>query len=277
MTYFGFLFQFLVLPIVVLGWLTWRDARRGLSLPERLRNWPAWLVLLGHIIVALLYTTPWDNYLVATRVWWYEPALVTGITLGWVPLEEYIFFVLQPVLSGLWLLYLARRLSFSDSVHANYPAARWLSTIGIGLVWLVAMGIVVTGWGPGTYLGLELAWALPPIMLQVAFGADILWRYRRLVLLALLPATIYLSLADLWAIRAGTWTINPDQSFNLYLAGYLPVEEFIFFLLTNTLLVFGMVLVLACESRERISGKIRNLGGSNCQAIDLSPASVDMP
>jgi lycopene cyclase domain-containing protein len=90
--------------------------------------------------------------------------------------------------------------------------------------------------------------------LQLGFGADILWRHRRLVLGALLPTTLYLSLADAIAINLGTWTINPQQSLHLLLGGVLPVEEAIFFLLTNTLLTFGLVLFLAPESRTRLAG-----------------------
>jgi lycopene cyclase domain-containing protein len=89
-------------------------------------------------------------------------------------------------------------------------------------------------------------------MLQLAFGADILWRQRRLVLLALLPMTLYLSLADALAIGFGTWTINPALSLEIYLGGVLPLEELLFFLLTNMLLTFGMTLVLARQSQQRI-------------------------
>ncbi len=107
MTYFGFLLLFLIIPLILCGGLTLRDWRRGVTLPDELQNTSAWLTVLAHVAVAVIYTTPWDNYLVATAVWWYDPALVTGITLGWVPLEEYTFFVLQTLLLGLWLLYLA--------------------------------------------------------------------------------------------------------------------------------------------------------------------------
>jgi lycopene cyclase domain-containing protein len=120
------------------------------------------------------------------------------------------------------------------------------------LIWLASVIILVSGWQPGTYLGLELVWALPPIMLQLAFGADILLRHYRLVLLTLLPLTFYLSAMDILAIGAGTWTIDPAQSLNILLAGRLPIEEFIFFLLTNTLIVFGLTLAIASESRQRI-------------------------
>lgn len=258
MTYFGFLVQFLVIPILLLAALTWYDLRRGLTLPGALIGWPAWRVVLGHIIVALIYTTPWDNYLVATGVWSYDPRLVTGLVLGWVPIEEYTFFVLQPLLTSLWLLWLARRLPVETRPIPDLRLIRRGLLLGLGLVWLGMAAVLVAGWQPGTYLALILIWALPPVMLQIGFGADILWRQRRLVLLTLLPVTLYLSLADTLAIGSGTWTIDPAQSLPIYLGGVLPVEEFIFFLMTNVLLVLGTVLVLSRESQSRVSPKMRS-------------------
>jgi lycopene cyclase domain-containing protein len=257
-TYFGFLALFLLIPLAVLSFLTWRDHCRGITLPDELQNYPAWIVLVAHVIVAVIYTTPWDNYLVATAVWWYDPALVTGITIGWVPIEEYTFFILQTFLAGLWLLYLARRLKFDMRPMARAQQIRVGSTLVLGLIWLVSVGLLVSGWSPGTYLALILVWALPPIMLQTGLGGDILWRHRRLVLAALLPSLIYLCIADALAITAGTWTISPAQSLNIYLAGQLPLEEFIFFLITNTLVVFGMILVLARESQGRVPAVLRS-------------------
>jgi hypothetical protein len=55
------------------------------------------------------------------------------------------------------------------------------------------------------------------------------------------------------ALRAGTWTISPDKTLGLEMLPGLPLEEALFFLMTNTLLVFGMVLVLAEESRGRLA------------------------
>jgi lycopene cyclase domain-containing protein len=104
MTYFSFLIYFLVIPIIILAIIALVDRRRGAELPPTLRSWPPWAAITLHVFVAVLYTTLWDNYLVATRVWWYDPDLVTGITFGWVPIEEYTFFILQPILAGLWLL-----------------------------------------------------------------------------------------------------------------------------------------------------------------------------
>ncbi len=252
MTYFAFLGVFLVIPLIILAGLTWRDQRHGLCLPESLRGAPFWLVLAGHVLVALIYTTPWDNYLVATGVWWYNPDLVTGITLGWVPIEEYTFFVLQTLVTGLWLLWWAKRLP-DPPTRDVWPHLRWAASLAVAILWVGSVAILVAGWHPGIYLGLILVWALPPVILQLAFGADILWRYRRLLLVALLPVVFYLAAADFLAIGSGTWTIDPAQSLEIYLGGVLPLEEFVFFLMTNVLIVLGTTLVLARASFERVA------------------------
>ena len=83
MTYFEVLGVFVVLPTLVLVALVPRDVWRWLLKREGRVNWEPYLVVLFHVVLALVYTTPWDNYLVANRVWWYDPELVTGITLGW--------------------------------------------------------------------------------------------------------------------------------------------------------------------------------------------------
>lgn len=256
MSYFGFLLRFLMIPIGMLLGLVWWDKRRGKATAVSLQSWPVWSAISLHVIIALIYTTPWDNYLVATRVWWYDPALVTGITLGWVPIEEYTFFILQPILAGLWLWFLTRHVA-ERLVKTDNRLRLW-SVVGLGLVWVGTAVILITNWQPGTYLALELVWALPPIMLQLGFGADILWSYRRIVLLTIVPMTLYLSAADALAINWGTWTIDPAQSLNIFLGGILPVEEFVFFLLTNTLVTFGVVLILAEASHRRLAA-IKNL------------------
>ncbi|MDQ3248520.1 MAG: lycopene cyclase domain-containing protein [Chloroflexota bacterium] len=252
MTYFGFLIRFLGPPLLILLGLAVWDDQRGRAMPATLRSWPVRFVILAHVIVAVLYTTPWDNYLVANGVWWYNPALVTGFVLGWVPIEEYTFFVLQTIMTGLWVTFLAKRLALPG---ASFPQAmatriRWITTALLCGLWLSSAALLFWGWQQGTYLALILVWALPPIILQASFAGDILWHYRKLLFAALLPATLYLALGDALAIRSGTWTIDPAQSTQLFFGG-LPLEEFVFFLITNTLVVLGMILVLANESQQR--------------------------
>jgi len=252
MTYFGFLFLFLLLPILLLLILAWVDRRRGRRRPSALRAFPTGSAILLLVGVALLYTTPWDNYLVATGVWWYDPARVTGLTIGWVPIEEYTFFVLEPILVGLWLLWLARRGVWVTAVFKPQPHIRRRAVFGFGLLWLISLWVLLSGWQPGTYLALTLVWALPAFLIQFAFGADILWHYRRLALWTIVPMTLYLSLADALAIDSGIWTINPAQSLNYFIGGVLPVEEALFFLITVSLVFCGVLLLWSVASRERM-------------------------
>lgn len=257
MKYFGFLARFVVIPLLILQFLLWRDRKRGKDLPEPMQSWPENTVLLAHVALAVVYTTPWDNYLVATKVWWYDPELVTGFTIGWVPIEEYTFFVLQSLLTGSWLLYLARRLPVDDRPYENNSIPRVLFTGGLGVLWAASTARLLRGSPKTRYLDLILTWALPPVMLQTAVGGDILWRNRALIAASVLPVTAYLGAADSMAINSGTWTINPEKSTEQEVINHLPFEELLFFFMTNVLLVFGVTLVQSKESENRLPGFLK--------------------
>lgn len=255
MTYFEFLGLFLGIPIALLSVITIVDYQRGKWMPKSLDSFKPYIVMIALCVVAFIYTTPWDNYLVATNVWWYDINLVNGLVFGYVPIEEYTFFLVQPVMTALLFLFLVRYLP-NKSEPANNAQIRKATTAIMGVIWLiftVILGLTFVNYSfrPMTYLSLELSWALIPIIIQVAFGADILWRHRRVVFLTIAISTIYLSWADSLAIASGTWTIDPEQSLNWFIGGVLPIEEFIFFVITNTLVTLGMTLVLAEESQPR--------------------------
>jgi lycopene cyclase domain-containing protein len=190
-------------------------------------------------------------------VWYYSPAKVSGILLGYVPLEEYTFFVLEAFLVGLaWQLLEPRQVP----AHPFQQGARLrlLAAICSIALWIGSMLVLLSGWRPGIYLGLILAWVLPPITIQLAFGADILWQHRKpLATLILIPA-LYLCAADAAAIQNGIWAIDPAQSTQLFV-GSLPLEEGLFFVATVILLAFGMTLSLAEQSALRYRALRRRL------------------
>lgn len=250
MTYFRVLAVFLIPPLLGLLAIVPTDVWRWLRDRSTLVHRRAYIVILIHVLLALVYTTPWDNYLVATGVWTYPPELVSGVILGWVPLEEYLFFVLQTLTTGLWALAMRRIFPRKQARIKQASAMRRLGTAILALIWVIWLIILLSGWRPGTYAALILVWGLIPVLIQVAFGADILFANGRALVAAILPTTMYLWLVDMLAIRSGTWTIDLGQSTGLMIAG-LPLEEMLFFLMTNVIIVFGVNLMLDEESQTR--------------------------
>lgn len=253
MTYLGFLIAFVLFPILLLWiWLQF-DGRT-----KKLRYWISQNFSIGYsflilVSLALAYTTPWDNYLVATNVWWYDDQSVIGIKIGWVPLEEYLFFILQPMLGGLLLILFLSRRSENNEDKPLKPGTRETLILFATLTWLGGIALLFSRIQGATYLGLELAWSMPVIILQLIFGIDLLWKHWRSLLAVVMGLTIYLSAADAYAIQSNIWTINPQQSSGLLLGGVLPVEELVFFLLTNIMVAFGFVLIWSPESHVRLA------------------------
>ncbi len=111
-----------------------------------------------------------------------------------------------------------------------------------------------------TYLFLILIWALPVIVLQWLVGADLLLKRWKVLLPGILAPTLYLTLVDTFALHAAARTINPTQSLNIFIPLIqVPLEEAVFFLATNTLIVQGLILVWMPEARQRIGVTIRRL------------------
>lgn len=188
--------------------------------------------------VAFLYTTPWDNVLIERGVWWYGDGAV--VARFWAaPLGEYLFFVLQTVLAGAWLYHVDFDPTPVDGDFAAGPrvvgALAWLATGAAGGVMVFVAG---DRW---FYLGAILVWAAPIVALQWAVGGTYLLRTWRDWLPAVAVPTLYLWAVDRVAIGIGIWTISDEFSSGFDILG-LPVEEATFFLITNVLVVYGLVL-----------------------------------
>lgn len=259
MTYAQLLLVFVVAPTVALGAaiLSARYRTRGQKGPAPL--WPKLALLLAPMGVATLYTIPWDDHLIALGVWWYRPALLLGPSIGHIPIEEALFFPLQTLLVGAWWIWLTGWTSpLADTADERAAAHRRgavgrITVFAVGVVlWIGSLALLGVRWRPGTYLGWEVAWALPPLMMQILVGGDILWRSRWLVGWVVVPATLYLSCVDALALHLGIWTIDPRQSMDLMLGGQLPIEELLFFLVTSALIGFGLVLGSAAGMRRRV-------------------------
>ncbi|KAG8534157.1 uncharacterized protein KY384_001001 [Bacidia gigantensis] len=107
---------------------------------------------------------------------------------------------------------------------------------------IVAGSILVAKGGHGLYLGLIIIWAGPFILLlwnlayQFVIGLPISNTFIPIAI-----PTIYLWAVDTLALRRGTWTIESGTKLGLCLWEGLEIEEAIFFLLTNVLIILGLV------------------------------------
>jgi lycopene cyclase domain-containing protein len=222
-------------------------------------------------LIAFAYTTPWDNFLVHQGVWSYGPERVWA-TIGYVPVEEYAFFILQTLLTGLLLYWLlARKEARTRAANAHdeparpftHPVARYVGTGIFLMLSLLGAALLGSGWARGRYAGLILAWAGPVLTLLWAFGGNVAWALRGVFAPAVLVPTIYLWGADAVALRLGIWHITRGTSLGVGLLG-LPVEEAAFFLMTNLMVVLGLLLLLFSEraAGRRLVQRIPDLSSS---------------
>ncbi len=236
MTYWTFHLAFILPMIGALLLLNRRASGAGLP---RLR-----LAFALVAAAAFVYTTPWDNYLVYRGIWSYPPDRISpALVLGYVPLEEYCFFLLQPVLTGLCLVYFSRHFRLPPRSAAEAPRS-WRPRLVGGLLALLAGGLgglALHAAGRWTYFGLILAWASPVLALHWLYGGDHLWRARRLFGASLAAATAYLWIVDRIALESKIWSISPDSTTGWNLLG-LPAEEATFFVVTNLLVIQGFLL-----------------------------------
>lgn len=255
MTYGQFLLLFLLPPLALLAVLT-RNRTGPVAGALQPRDRRSWLFYVLLPLLALLYTTPWDNYLVYKGVWSYPPDRVLG-RIGYVPFEEYAFIVLQSLLGGLWMFWLLRRMGADPSKTGG---ARWWAA-GM-FVALALCGVPLLFTDRGLYLGLILVWAMPVLAFQWAFGGDLLSGLARVRLTAVSTLTGYLWLADRLALGLDIWQISPRYTLGVSLLG-LPAEEALFFLVTNVIVVEGLLLFIHPLALPRLHALLARLQPSH--------------
>lgn len=203
--------------------------------------------ILFLITIAVASTIPWDSYLIRTNIWSYPEDVIIGPTLFDIPLEEVFFFVIQTY--NTTLLYL---LCSKPTLHPIYLVKekgrdKW-KYVKLGGQLALALSIKkavtwVKAEGDRTYLGLILVWALPFLFLLWSLAYQLLVNLSLTnTLLPIVLPTLYLWIVDSLALQRGTWVISSGTKTGLHLWPFgLEIEEALFFLLTNCLIVFGLV------------------------------------
>lgn len=199
------------------------------------------LKILILCILAVSYTTPWDNYIIYHKAWWYRKDAVIG-TIGYVPIEEYIFFIVQTTLTSLWTICCSRwtlnSLYLRNSKSLKFQLIKYVGIISIAipLIWGWYNAIPAT---KSFYLGSILWWSLLiVIMLWYLVSSHIAPRYLQILFSFVFPS-LYLCYVDVIALRARVWHINERTSFEIFVVSELPLEEVVFFFVANFMIVMG--------------------------------------
>lgn len=125
--------------------------------------------ILFLITIAVVATTPWDSYLIKTKIWSYSSDVIIGPTLFEIPLEELFFFVIQTY--NTTLLYLLLNKPIFHPVYLRHEKksdpwkyAKLAGQLVGALAIKKALGMIKEE-GTGVYLGMILVWAVPFLVL----------------------------------------------------------------------------------------------------------------
>jgi lycopene cyclase domain-containing protein len=208
---------------------------------------------LGLVLLAVMvFTTPWDNLAAKWGIWGF-PREKYSLRLGYLPIEEYAFFLLQSL-----NVMLAVRALFHF-----FPDWELGPETDIGKWTLICLAASVIPWifvaiqlrwlrrhfGARVNYAIHLAWFLPVIYVQWIVAPPLFWAHAGLLALVTAAFGLYYTLADLAAVRAGTWFFDEKQITGAKLGGILPWEEIAFFFLTSLLVAQSYLLLLPEELR----------------------------
>lgn len=208
---------------------------------------------LGLVLLAVMaFTTPWDNLAAKWGIWGFTRGKYT-LRIGYLPVEEYAFFLLQSA-----NVMLALRALFHF-----FPDWQLGQETEIGKWTLICLATSVIPWafvafqlywlrqkaGPRVNYAIHLAWFLPVIYVQWILAPPLFLAHAALLALVTAAFGFYYTLADLAAVRAGTWFFDEKQITGLKLAGILPWEEIAFFFLTSLLVAQSYLLLLPDDLR----------------------------
>ncbi len=237
MTYLRFHWIFNIPLLIVLVLSSWRG------------NWSAGsLHAMAYVVAAaFVFTTPWDN-LAAKRGIWGFPRDKYEARIGYLPVEEYLFFILQTlnVMLGVRLMFRLHPLWHLE-VNTTLTSFTWLCLAASVPAWIL-IGLQLQRWGrargPRLNYVLHLAWFLPVVYVQWLLAPELFARHLGLLALVTLAFGIYYTIADYLAVLAGLWFFDEKQITGVKIGGRLPWEEAAFFFLTSLLVAQSYLLLL---------------------------------
>ena len=204
------------------------------------------------LLAAMLFTTPWDNLAAKWGIWGF-PREKYLARIGYLPVEEYAFFLLQS----------ANVILAVRAVFHLFPEWQTGNEVAVDTLTLILLGGSIVPWlfvifqlrwlrhkfGPRVNYAVHLCWFLPFLYAQWVIAPFLFIDHAGLMALITGAFGIYYTLADIIAVRGGTWFFDEKQITGVKLGGILPWEEIAFFFLTSLLVAQSYLLLLPADMR----------------------------
>jgi putative membrane protein len=228
---------FLLAPLLALALVP----PRPLESAEREVRRGAYVITVVLTAIAFAFSCLWDNLPAWRGVWTVEAHMTIG-TAGFMPFEEYFWFIDHTLLASFWVLRLwSSRRTRSESFATSRRETR---TIGAGLCLLAALcGLWLLQFERTFYLGVLLSFMSPVAAFQWWFCGHLLVQQPREWIMGIAVPSIYLLLLDTWAIHRGLWRISQTYTTGLHLFG-VQLEQILVYTTTTALVVQPLVSTL---------------------------------
>lgn len=217
----------------------------ALSFDRRVAFYRNYRHLVPAIFAMMLVFVPWDMVFVAAGIWGFDARYVSGVSLGNLPIEEWLFF---PVVSYA-CLFIYECLRY---YVPNNPIERWHRSILLGLS-LVGLLMAVTH-PRHLYTSLKVGTAsLAMLVVLYLLRPNYLARFLLTYLISWVPFLLMNGILTGAFIDGQVVWYSPAQILGLRI-GTIPVED-AYYSLMMLLLTTGTYEALRCRFERRSSPK----------------------
>lgn len=235
--------------------------------------------------LALIYTIPWFYFVIQNGALTYSTEKVLA-TVRLVPIEDCVFVVAHTVMTSLWTL-LCTWWSIHPCLNFNHDKTshqliRWIPISTLSFLTVKGYRMMTIPGLNTFYLGSILCWACPAIILLWYGTGNYFVKRFKSYLIAIAAPTLFMCRVSQIVMNNNIRHVNAQTSLNAFVAEHLPIEDALFFLVSNVIIVLavssfdkarGLMETYSLEFPERFSIS-RKFIGQLIKAIATSECSM---
>ncbi len=197
------------------------------SFEWRINLYQKWKPLCLSILFMMLLFIPWDIWFAKEGVWWFNKNYTLGLTLFYLPVEEWLFFIIVPYAC----FFIYEVLNFYIKKDILYKAAKPFFIV-LGLM-LIVFSIV---YFPKYYTSLTFGLTGISCLVTVFLKPNWMGRFLLMYLVSFIPFLIVNGLLTGCLIKSPIVNYNPSEIIGLRILT-IPIEDSIYNLLMLMIVV----------------------------------------